>query len=273
MPFYRGTKENVIPVYEHSFYFQGYVAQAFKRFYHPQFSHYLFIGDDLLLNPDVSEKNIGTYLNLNIGSSFIPNLYELHKRDINHFWSRIRLAYEFKTTQEGVEIAKEIPSYKTALKKVEALGLTVASLKFAQVYGKFEFQPNINTIKQNLKKIIKWLQLFPKANQLHLSYPLIGSYSDIFLVSQKNIYEFCHYCGVFAASRLFVEFAIPTAMILSAENIVSEKQTSLQGKALWSKEDYKLLEKFDKNIDLLLTEFPRDWLYVHPIKLSQWIHT
>ena len=104
----------------------------------------------------------------------------------------------------------------------------------------------------------------------NLSYPLVGSYSDIFVISSTNIRQFCHYCGVFAATRLFVEIGLPTAVVLSAESIVQESDLSLQGKALWTKEDYSILEKYCRELKMLLDNFPTNFLYLHPIKLSVW---
>ena len=43
VPFYDGKKQNVIPVYESSYQFQGYVAQGMKYFYNNNYTHYLFI--------------------------------------------------------------------------------------------------------------------------------------------------------------------------------------------------------------------------------------
>src|SRR5205085_6532757 len=40
VPFYRGSRSNVVPVYENSHYFQGYIAQAFRAFFREDFSHY-----------------------------------------------------------------------------------------------------------------------------------------------------------------------------------------------------------------------------------------
>lgn len=270
MPFYRGNKMNVIPVYEHSFYFQGYVAQAFKYFFNSEFSHYLFISDDLLLNPCITEKNIAQYLKIDSVSNFIPDLIELHKRPLDQFWSRMRLAYEYKPNKEGVEITNEIPSYNEAMKKLKNFGLSIGPMKFAQIYQKPRLAFKKKPVKNEIRKIIKWFQSFPNHNKLNLKYPLIGSYSDIFLISQDNIMDFCHYCGVFAASKLFVEFAIPTAIVLTAKMISTEKNISFEGKVLWTELDFKVLDKFDKNLDKLLAEFPRKWLYVHPIKLSKW---
>jgi len=271
VPFYRGKKTNVIPVYEHSFYFQGYVAQAIKHFYNSEFSHYLFISDDLLLNPIITEKNIEQYLNIDSVSNFIPELIELHKQPLNQFWSRMRLAYEWQPYKEGVEIANEIPSYNNALKKFKKLGLTIGPIKFSQLYQKLHPFFKKKHAKHEFRNMIKWLQHFPNHNKLNLKYPLVGSYSDIFLISQNNIKDFCHYCGAFAASQLFAEFAIPTAIAMSSEKIVTEKNISIEGKALWTDKDYKVLDKFDRNFDKLLAEFPKHWLYVHPVKLSKWL--
>jgi hypothetical protein len=103
-----------------------------------------------------------------------------------------------------------------------------------------------------------------------LPYPLAGSYSDIFVISADTIKQFSHYCGVFASTRLFVEVGLPTSLILSAKEIVFEKDIKLQGKALWTKDDYKVLDKFENSLIKLLDEFPSNYLYLHPIKLSKW---
>lgn len=104
----------------------------------------------------------------------------------------------------------------------------------------------------------------------NISYPLVGSYSDICVVSAEDIKQFCHYCGVFAATRLFVEIALPTALVLSAKKIITENELDFQGMALWNNNDYKELEKYQKSLKKLLENFPDTILYFHPIKLSKW---
>ena len=49
--------QEVIPVYETSINFQGYIAQSFK-FLPNDCDYYIFCADDLLLNPDFNENNI-----------------------------------------------------------------------------------------------------------------------------------------------------------------------------------------------------------------------
>ena len=104
----------------------------------------------------------------------------------------------------------------------------------------------------------------------NLSYPIVGSYSDIFIISAKSIKKFCHYCGIFAATKLFVEVALPTSVVLSSDEIITEKDLCLQGKALWTNEDYQELEKYENSLTKLMTGFPPKYIYLHPVKLSKW---
>ena len=112
---------------------------------------------------------------------------------------------------------------------------------------------------------------------------MIGGYSDIFLISSDTIKEFCHYCGVFAVTKLFVEIALPTALVLSAKELITEKDIDLAGKAFWpdgwvrlggnferANNDFDELDKFNDNLKDLLNDFPENYLYIHPVKLSKW---
>ena len=51
-----GNKSNVISVYENSKFYSGYIAQSVNQFYSTKFEHYMFIGDDLILNPVINEQ-------------------------------------------------------------------------------------------------------------------------------------------------------------------------------------------------------------------------
>lgn len=57
VPFYDGADSDVIPIYESSYQFQGYFIQAYEKLNNLQCSHYLFIGDDLIIHPQFDEYN------------------------------------------------------------------------------------------------------------------------------------------------------------------------------------------------------------------------
>ena len=274
VPFYNGEKRNVIPVYENSYYFQGYVAQGFNSYFNESFTHYFFVADDLVLNPIINENNYYEHLNLTLTSCFIPGFITLHKR--NDFWARVGEAFRWRVNQRGVEANNQLPSYEEAFKKFQEFGLEIKPLHFNQINrlpnSIFEWlRPLISrSFFNHTSFILSYLKSKLRKKTYSLPYPIVGSYSDIFVVSADNIKQFCHYCGVFATTELFVEVGLPTSLVLSAKEIITERDLKLRGKALWTKKDYQELNKYDNSLNKLFAEFPTDYLYLHPIKLSKW---
>lgn len=272
MPFYNGDKPNVIPVYENSHYFQGYIAQGLKVYFKEKFSHYFFIADDLILNPVINENNYSEHFKLDGKTSFIAELVTLHERKV--FWRRLKEAYDYSPKMIGVEVMNELPTYDEAIKKFNRLNLTISPLKFDQIYPRIE--PSLQTFTSIAKAKTYLLYLYSKLKSsakntsYEMSYPLVGSYSDIAIVPAEYIKKFCHYCGVFSATNLFVELAIPTAIVLTTEKLVIDNNLQLQGKALWTTEELKELKKYGKNLNELMSNFPKNYIYLHPVKLSSW---
>lgn len=265
VPFYSGHKDNVVSVYDCSHYFQGYVAQGLKSFFKDHYTHYVFIADDLILNPVVNQDNYAEFFELRDSTSFLPGFISLHDTT---WWERAGDAYRYSIDVLGVEAKNQLPSYDAALERLRAVGLEVKPLRFDQIWKKPITKRN--WIKRLIMDKHYSLKSHLSGKKYHLPYPLVGSYSDIFVVSSDVIKQFCHYCGVFAATKLFVEVALPTALVLSTNEIVTEKQTTLKGGSLWTKDDYKILDNYDKKLKSLLTSFPEGLLYLHPVKLSQW---
>jgi hypothetical protein len=268
VPFYTGNKSNVIPVYENSFYFEGYVAQGFHRFFHERFRHYFFIGDDLILNPIIDENNYAEIFKLKKDTCFIPDIVLLHKE--KGFWHRQIDAFRYWIHVKGVEAEAIVPSFIEALEIFRKQGLEIQPLSFDQVNEKQVFPEKLEIRKLYQYFFYKLSRLKNHKRPYLLAYPLVGSYSDIFVVSAAVLPRFCHYCGVFAATNLHAELAIPTAMVLTAEDIKLEKDLELAGNALWTEEDFEILKPFGSNLDLLLEKFPAKHLYLHPVKLSKW---
>jgi len=268
VPFYNGDKSNVIPVYESSYYFQGYVAQGLKSYFKEEYTHYFFIADDLLLNPIINESNYAELLKLNKNTCFLPEFTPFHERV--EWWPHVLEAYRYTIKNDGVEALNQLPIYENALQSFKKFGLEIKPLRFNQIWKE------LVSVKDWLRMIIKdkfYLIRYFKSkfkNQYNLPYPIIASYSDIFVVNSDAIRQFSHYCGIFATTKLFVEVGLPTALVLSAKEIVTEKDLNLQGKPLWTKDDYKLLEKYGNDLNKLLNDFPLNYLYLHPIKLSSW---
>ncbi|MGI8893145.1 MAG: hypothetical protein ACR2GN_06760 [Bacteroidia bacterium] len=271
VPFYMGDKSNVIPVYDSSHYFQGYIAQGLKSFFKNEFDHYFFIADDLILNPTINERNYTVHLRLKQGTCYLPNFITLHERE--DYWLRVGEAYHYNINLAGVEAKDQLPGVEIALQKFKHFGLKIKPLKYSQIWK----TPKTESLKELLVSILRnrgsyFRYIKSKFTNIKYSipYPIVGSYSDVFVVSSDSIRQFCHYCGVFAATRLFVEVAIPTSLVLSAQEIVTENDLKLNGKALWTKEQFRELDKYEQSLQKLFEEFPPNYLYLHPIKLSKW---
>lgn len=271
VPFYSGNKPNVIPVYECSYYFQGYVSQGLKSYFKEEYEHYFFVADDMVLNPIINEGNYKQHLKLEPETSFIPSLDSLHDlKSPEDWWMRTEDAYRWDISRKGVEATTQLPAYNEALEKFKKFGLSLQPLQFNQIWKTPRSFGDFKTmIKNDFFYYLRRFSSILNRKKYNLPYPIVGSYSDIFVVSGTTIKEFCHYCGVFAATELFVELAIPTALVLSSNDLRTENEIKLQGKCLW-REAIQELDVYENSLHKLTAEFPINYLYLHPIKLSKW---
>ena len=255
VPFYDGKVEgvDVIPVYESSYNFQGYISQAYTHIKDNGFTHYLVIADDMIVNPEVDEQNIWDLVGINKDECFIPaNLKVFQTMKI--FWSPIWDALTYRINIPGVEIEKILPSKDFAIERFHYYNLPTGPIPFSVLLPHY----------QNYVLAIKKLPWYRKLN-----YPLVGCYSDSLFITSDAMSSFCTYCGAFAATNLFVEVAIPTALILSTKKLKFDKDIKLHNGALWTKSIH-LLDKYGYSLEKLINDFPKDKFFLHPVKLSKW---
>ena len=272
VPFYNGSHPNVIPVYESSNYFQSFFAQGFHRFFKEEFTHYLFVGDDCILNPAIDETNLYEKTGLKPGADFIPGLFTQDSITEGGWWHAPK-GIEFFTNRRGAEIARELPSREEALRRFQHHKLEIAPLTAKNIFGNKKLNGlswwQSPLYKQFFLKV-KWKQ-YRKNGKIELPYPVAASYADVLIITKEIIAEFCRYCGIMAAAGLFVEIAIPTALVLLSKKIMQENELLLSGKALWKPSEIEEVENnFGKSLARLMKEFPRNQLHYHPIKLSRW---
>jgi hypothetical protein len=268
VPFYNGDKPNVIAVYENSFYFQNYVAQGFASFKNDAAEHYIFVGDDLLLHPSINENNYHQYFGLTSDKqNFIPGFISFHQTD--PWWPRTYEAYHFSTKHAGLEVEKLLPSNEYATQKFTTAGLALQPLRFGQIWNVKSAKKWLRYISMDLLFPLKFLWATISHKKYNLPKPFVGAYSDVFVLHKNDIAQVVNYCGQLAACRLFVEVALPTALVWTTNQIATEKDTATKGKTMWKEEDFTFLKKYNQSLDALLADFPNA-LYIHPIKLSKW---
>lgn len=271
MPFYSGDRPNVIPVYGNSYYFQGFVAQALRHFVSAEFTHYFFVADDLVLNPAVNEHNFPDVMGLPPGHCFFPGFHR-QGRNKPKYWGQAIRALRWRVNRPGLEIAHQIPAPAEARARLSRHKVDLTPPAFERLWEVPEsWRGWARALVGNPKLCARYARSKLARTRYELPYPLASGYSDIFVVTADVIHEFARLCGIFAAADLFVEHAIPTAMALSADWIAESPNLKLKGKALWTREQLAELDRYGKSIEALLRDFPPDQLYIHPIKLSQWL--
>lgn len=264
VPFYDGTLSNVIPVYDSSYQFQGYIAQAYQHLKNMGFTHYFVVADDMVIHPKINEKNL--YQKLGIDSHYCY-MQSLIKFQENKTMWRLDEALKYNPIIKGVEIKNIIPSKKQAEQKFAEFGIPTQKIPSKFIKGLFKLSTlNINNWRKNFEN----LYILAHNRGRALQYPLVGGYSDIFIITADVMPCFAQYCGAFAATRLFVEIAIPTAMILSGAKIKFDKDVALRALPLWSENEKSCLRKYNNSLADLMSDYPKDVLFIHPIKLSKW---
>lgn len=258
MPFYDGDEKNVIPVYDSSYYFHSFISQAYTHLKNQGYTHYFVISDDLILNPAINETNLWDITGLPADYCMLPGLIEFQNCRVKK-WSRIKDAIEYDYVQRGLEISNILPSKQEAINSFKFHGISVEPIE-KETYKHLYLWKKIckfSIYKKNVPKNIS------------LSYPLVGGYSDICLVTADCMQNFCSYCGAFAAGNLFVEVSLPTAMVLSTRKLAFIRDLKLINGDMWSSSEKEIvLRKYNNILANLLSDFPSDKMFLHPIKLS-----
>lgn len=270
MPFYRGDDPHVIGVYESSYQFSGYITQAFDVLMRENADYYVFVADDMVINPRLNENNILSETGLvKLPAGFIDSICVL---DDEHFalwdwgWKSVVNLISKSNACEGLSC---LPSLDEARAAFERNGLDWrrgVSAKLANLICTLHYKPLRRPLIGIALKLRRFLRSYDKC------YPLATGYSDLVAVPSGSFREFCHYCGIFAAQRVFVENAIPTALAFSCSRIVTSKDVGFKSEQ--GVDNYAVRVKFAKlhefSYKSLVENFPSDYLFIHPVKLSKW---
>lgn len=267
VPFYKkgefdDKKFKIISVYETSYSFQGYIAQAYEYLSRYNSIHYLFIGDDVILHPYINEYNYQEYFNLENDESYITEFCKINEPFGEYRWTYSRIYHNLMCLCDNrfINFRNEIPSKKEAFKIASHKGFYDFSIKKS-------FYLKAKGIRGRLTDLYQRLKPIPKET----TYPLFGGYSDILIISRNDFLDFAHLTGVFASLGMFAEIAIPTSMVLTCKKIKQQTDTNYKRGDIWGMERKKAFgDKYSFSLKYLFSSWPKDTLFIHPIKLSQW---
>lgn len=252
VPFYDGNLSNVIPVYESSYYFSGYLSQAYTHLKPMRFTHFFVVADDMIINPILNEGNLLSEIGLAEDECYID--YIIKMQELDHPWRQTE-AMKYVVKQRGVEVSNILPTIDEAKVQFD---------KYKIPYSPIPLRP---LIERHFKYIFKYIRYF---HRRYLDYPLVGGYADILILTSDMMDKFTLYCGAFAATSLFVEFAIPTALVLSTDKLRFTTDLKMKSGVMWPPQDKIFAEKYNYNLSKLIENYPKDTLYFHPVKLSKW---
>ncbi len=272
MPFYNGEGVdglNIIPVYESSFFYSGYLAQGLK-YIKKNYSHYVVIGDDVVLNPNINEENILEFLSLRQGQSYIKGVCPICEAKGIYAHRLKKYIMSPFLEYSGTEYKNMILSREEAFERVRSKGYKY-DLTFTTKWLTERIQEERRGVRAAVKDIFYIVSMLRKNKGKSFPYPFYKDFVDFLVLSGDDIEKLIDYFGVFAAMGLFVEVAVPTAMALMCSDIVTERMIDKRGVELWG---YKDRERFNKEynyeLDTLFKKFPSDVIYYHPVKLSEW---
>jgi len=275
LPFAEHENESVLSVGRSSHHFQGYVYDSREALLATGCDRFLFIADDVFLNPQVAEPTLDKFFGLaDEDDSFLHQFGSLG--EIDFYWSHAAQALSFEVSTSALNLTHAIPDRERAEEIIRDHGEYSSEIYRKSIYAsrRLENFEKVTSLLDNTDRLVR--RLFgvsvvpPRAHKSrNLRYPLAYGYSDIFLVSRENLPIFARYCGAFAAAGLFVEIALPTALALSSRVIRTQKDSPLAGGPLWGP-GVSTLDRFDRELELLVQDFPPEWLFVHPVKLSEW---
>jgi hypothetical protein len=267
MPFYRGSAPDVIPVYESSYSFNGFFTQARHIIAAEPSDYYLFAADDLLINPRLNQDNLAEKLHLTPDSAFIKKLEAVNFYGLR--WQHLLPTVERFAASPYIQFEQEIPSYDEAIARFQKHGVSIPDLS----WNDFRFfDRGALTQAHQRPMFIKALRFIQRHRKTwrKLPYPLVMAYSDFFVLPASAMPAFMHVSGVFASMNLFVEIAIPTALLLTCDQIVTEADTALKGKEFWSQAELdNFLVPLEHRLERILAAYDDTMLYIHPIKFSK----
>lgn len=290
--------DNVLPVYYDSKNFNGYIPQVKDVLLATNCDYYAFIADDVLLDPVLNQDNLIDALSLSKyakddnsqKTGYINEMYIIDNAElIEYVYGMQSICYiSSETYSYKHNYIKLLPSYDDACKRFLMHGLDPQQMcgtgfltflqnnfaRFLNWQNYIDLKTLYLNIDQYTKNQLHFIADNCNKNDVNRCYPAVHAFSDFFVVSRAAFEEFAYLCGVFAIIGIFVEAAIPTAMILCLDNISKFKDTCYlkfdDGIYPHGRQKYPAMYKNDF-MKLVQNEFSTQnkQLFIHPVKLQQ----
>lgn len=269
MPFYDGNEPDVIPVFEAGDYFHGFFHQAQDLLLGLDCDGFLFIGDDLIIHPGIDETNAEQYLHVENSDVGICET-EMINREDGFSWIHARSATT-PFVMNTINWRDVLPLYEEAMERFA----TYFGRPYPEIFDDVFFKGRLTDETDDAWK--HWLQRFFEWNgkTFDIHYPMAFGYSDILYIRKSSYKRISWLCAVLAPMRVFVEIAIPTTIILTTPKdrvtLFSDYYSQDACHTLWDHEEKEKIETdYGRSWNNLVSNWPDEWFFVHPVKLSRW---
>jgi hypothetical protein len=287
IPFYRDVdNDDVITVYRGSYHHQGFATDAWHKLKGISCSHFIFLQDDVFLNPLLHSDNVLEHLGVGAKDGFINQIGSLRFDAGSWHWI-LGIVWKYfyprnMLSGSGVDsletLFRYFPPIEEANRIMEHYGVgkpavwcNQDSLREGSIVLDIPyFATRDRTLVRGLNRIIV-ASLFDTAAEKRLiefPYPLALSAwgADFFVVPKDNFDTYQHYCGILAAACIFAEVSVPTALILACDNVVTAANRPGAFEWIWTP------DRNDLGGQLIERLSDPNLIAVHPVKLSLMRH-
>jgi hypothetical protein len=276
------SNPDVIATYRGSYQHQGFITDALPALSKVECSHFIFVQDDVLLNPSINEQTILSELGcVEAGDGFVGGMGPLDV-DIGSWHWILGILWKLyyprnQLSGTGVDSLESwlsyLPSVDQALKKASKYGIGLSRVSRAPNSLNDQSvvidMPYFATHKPEYVRLMNRLvvdSLFDTAPEevITLPYPFVMTAwgADLFALPKSRLVEYAHYAGVMAAAGLFAEIAVGTALMLVCDTVNTAQSCNLKLEWLWSS------DREDHAMDLIAL-FKSGYWAVHPVKVSK----
>lgn len=283
IPFHRDPNNpDVIPVYRGSYVHQGFATDASFYLREVECSHYVFLQDDVLLNPRLTANNILSRLEVGPAEGFINQMSSV-KLDAGGWHWILGILWKLfyprnQLSGTGVDsidtIFKYLPNLDQAFGIMSRYGIDLpvitrneTSLSDTSVVRDIPyFGTRDSTMVRQMNQLVmdSLFATAPDPSRIEIPYPFaMSAWGADFFIVPKNAFEmYQHYSGVLAAAGTFAEISVATSLALTACNVVTAAGKPYKFDWIWTADRERQAE------ELALKLGDPDMIAVHPVKLS-----
>jgi len=291
VPFERVDDEDVITVYRGSYCHAAYVCDARSVLADIDCDFFVFVHDDVILNPRIDEATFSKFFPLGPNDGFIPGVGNLPEYFGEWSWyygfvakALFPKSILFGGGVEFANMAKYLPGREAVANKLTSLGVSFRStvnlstrhfddvehgpsrILLHGLSADLPSTPEQQALEQRclvLEKELAQLMLashkssLSESDEVELPFPVLtsGFYTDFYILPKTKLPDFAHFIGVAAASNLFVEIMAPTILYAVCDRVVTAYELGFD------------LRGFGPERSLERLADP-SWLGMHPFKLS-----